>query len=229
MQSKILKLVRRSQSIELGDISRFLEAEIESLTAPLSNLIADGKIEKDGECYRYVNTEQRACLNESGKPDMYQLADKNTIYQIISSFCIEITSNQAAFLLNPRRNNVDKFYKHFRDEIYNKQKKELQYYFKLNPKVGRERVYKNKTVYLYLYNNNLYVSDSMLMADYLSDVTQEERMKIKNLYKRSYNKNDNHVRAKNYHIFISEEVWRLDKSWETLFYELCEILSPYIK
>lgn len=67
-------------------------------------------------------------------------------------------------LLGISKNVVDKFYSYFRTQIYEKQKQKLLKHYDKNPKIGLERKFMSAKIYLYLYlyNDNLFVSDKKL-------------------------------------------------------------------
>ena len=72
--------------------------------------------------------------------------------------------------------------------IYERQLKELLEHFEKTPKMPQERVYMNTKVYLYLCNGKLHVSEKYLVSKDTQKHREKERLKIKNIYLKSYRK-----------------------------------------
>ena len=129
-------------------------------------------------------------------------------------------------LLGISKNVVDKFYNHFRTQIYEKQKQELLKYYDKNPKIGLERKFMSAKIYLYLYNDNLFVSDKKLRTknDEIKH-SEAERLKVKNIYLRSFRKVQNRTLTYKFHLHLAEEVWRYGKDFKELYPDLTNIIK----
>ena len=81
-------------------------------------------------------------------------------------------------------------------------------------------------IYLYLYNDNLFVSDKKLCTknDEIKH-SEAERLKVKNIYLRSFRKVQNRTFVYKFHLHFAEEVWRYGKDFKELYSELTNIIN----
>ena len=105
---------------------------------------------------------------------------------MIKCFCADVEAKKVMSVFNFGKHVVNMFYQSFRQALYQKQKDELLRWLKVKPKIPQEREYMGTTVYLYLYNNKLYVLEKPIRTKEPKKHTEEERLLIKNIYLRSY-------------------------------------------
>lgn len=156
---------------------------------------------------------------------MLKTLEKIIIEYILKGFCANIEVLKMKDLLCVSKNVLDKFYNYFRTQIYEKQKQELLKYYDKNPKIGLGRKFMSAKIYLYLYNNNLFISDKKLFTKNNEIKHSEaERLKVKNIYLRSFRKVQNRTFAYKFHLHLAEEIWRYDKDFKNLYANLTKII-----
>jgi len=144
---------------------------------------------------------------------------------IVKCFCADIQVDKVVKILNPEKHCINKFYKFFRESIYENQYKMLLKFFDNDPKNGCSREYLGKTVHLYLYNDKLFVSEKLLKNKHAKDFNNEERLVIKNLYLRDFRKVLNTAYSSYFHLHLAEMIWRRSKEYSELLEELNNLLD----
>src|SRR5574344_1363785 len=213
MKSKVLKLCKRLNKVTIDEITPILQATRGEICPVLDELVAEGRLElrSDGT-YFYKEVE----VKKTNLPLFFEYHSSEEIDLIAKCFCANIEVSKVMNLTGLSKNCIDKFYKYFRELIYKKQLNELNQYFIDNPKIGREREYMGKYYYLYLYNDQLFVSQKLLKNDRMMETTNQERLKIKNIYLRASRKVLNFSYSHFYYLHLAEELWRMDKDFSTL-------------
>ena len=81
-------------------------------------------------------------------------------------------------------------------------------------------------IYLYLYNDNLFVSDKKLYTKN-EEIKhfEDERLKVKNTYLRSFRKVQNRTFAYKFYLHLAEENWRYGKDFRELYKDLSNIIN----
>lgn len=222
MKDKILKLSKRLKNFSLSEISVILEAEENVIKPILGELLMDGKLILNGTNYSY-NKKIASKGTISELPLFFHFHSPEVIDLILKGFCEDIPVNKLANLLSTGRIPINKFYSYFRQIIYNKQKSELEQYFKEAPRIGRERSWFGTTVFLYIYINKLFVSDKVLKSTQCIAYKETERLEIKKQYLRSFRKVQNNNYKHNFHLHIAEEIWKYNKDFQKR-YELLKVL-----
>ena len=222
MKDKILKLSKRLKNFSLSEISVILEAEENVIKPILGELLMDGKLILNGTNYSY-NKKIASKGTISELPLFFHFHSPEVIDLILKGFCEDIPVNKLANLLSTGRIPINKFYSYFRQIIYNKQKSELEQYFKEAPRTGRERSWFGTTVFLYIYINKLFVSDKVLKSTQCIAYKETERLEIKKQYLRSFRKVQNNNYKHNFHLHIAEEIWKYNKDFQKR-YELLKVL-----
>ena len=222
MKDKILKLSKRLKNFSLSEISVILEAEDSIVQAILEEMILENHLIKSGESYSY-NKKIASKGRISKLPLFFHFHSPEVIDLILKGFCEDIPVNKLANLLSTGRIPINKFYSYFRQIIYNKQKSELEQYFKEAPRIGRERSWFGTTVFLYIYINKLFVSDKVLKSTQCIAYKETERLEIKKQYLRSFRKVQNNNYKHNFHLHIAEEIWKYNKDFQKR-YELLKVL-----
>ena len=222
MKDKILKLSKRLKNFSLSEISVILEAEENVIKPILGELLMDGKLILNGTNYSYnKKIASKGAISEL--PLFFHFHSPEVIDLILKGFCEDIPVNKLANLLSTGRIPINKFYSYFRQIIYNKQKSELEQYFKEAPRIGRERSWFGTTVFLYIYINKLFVSDKVLKSTQCIAYKETERLEIKKQYLRSFRKVQNNNYKHNFHLHIAEEIWKYNKDFQKR-YELLKVL-----
>lgn len=222
MKDKILKLSKRLKNFSLSEISVILEAEENVIKPILGELLTDGKLILNGTNYSY-NKKIASKGTISELPLFFHFHSPEIVDLIMKGFCEDIPVNKLANLLSTGRIPINKFYSYFRQIIYDKQKSELEQYFKNTPRIGRERNWFGTTVFLYVYNNRLFVSDKVLKSTQCIAYKESERLEIKKQYLRSFRKVQNNNYKHNFHLHIAEEIWKYGKIFQKR-YELLKAL-----
>lgn len=83
----------------------------------------------------------------------------------------------------------------------------------------------NTKVYLYLYDNKLFVSEKYLESKNARKHTEGERLEIKNIYLRSYRKVLSRSFTHKFHLHLAEEVWKWGKEFDERYSLLSDMLN----
>lgn len=83
----------------------------------------------------------------------------------------------------------------------------------------------NTKVYLYLYDNKLFVSEKYLVSKDARKHTEAERLEIKNIYLRSYRKVLSRSFAHKFHLHLAEELWKWGKEFSERYRSLYKLLN----
>lgn len=220
MKERILKLCKRLDKFTLEEIVTIAEDINEAtLELALMYLVNEKRIIKKDNMYFY--NKEFSKNNFHGKlPQFFQHHSKQEIDYIIKGFCANIEVLKMIDLFGFSNKVMNKFNQYFRTIIYEKQRQELLKLFEKTPKIPYERVYMNTKVYLYLYNNNLYVSEKYLVSKEAKKHTNDERLEIKNIYLRSYRKVLSRSFALKFHLHLAEEIWKYGKGFDEQYYKL---------
>jgi len=225
MESKILKLCRRLKRCTLEDIVQFTELDSEEVQTVLYYLLDSNKIIENNGVYSIVP--DCSCPHSRNKKDFNLMIPHHALEDVeivIKGFCLEIPPQKIALLIKCGKDCVCNFYQIFRRKIYEKQhKKLLNYYFK-KPQITRTGTFFEKYAYFYFYNNNVYVTERPLRANFEKFFTKAEICEYKKVYSflkrvESHNINENYV----YHR-LAEAIWRRNKSFEELYSDMYNML-----
>ena len=222
MEEKILRMCRRLKQFSQAEIELISDIPQQELQNILNNLIEKNKILFCDGIY-YLKKTNNFSIKE--KPLFYMFHSKAETDFFIKGFCADVETKKMVYLFNEARQVFDKYYNYFRKLIYEKQKNNLIKNFENEPKIGQERKYMDTKVYLYLYDNQLYVSEILLKSIGAKKHTNQERLKIKNIYLRSYRKVLNRAFAFHFYWHLSEAIWRQDKNFNDLYMELKALIS----
>lgn len=215
MSEQILRLCKRLNKFTLDEISLISESNEKELRPVLDEFISKNQLLLKDGVYFY-NKPVISSKRTSKLPLMFQYHSPETIDMIIKCFCADIEVEKVVKILNPQQNTIKKFYKFLRECIYKKQLNDLLFNFQSNPKIGRPREYFDKMVYLYLYNNELFVSEKLLKSEVIKNYTNTERLLIKNLYLKSFRKAQNKAYKQYFHLHLAETICRNDSNYEKM-------------
>lgn len=223
MKERILKLCKRLNKFSLDEIETISEIDSEELKPIIDSLILEKRLTYCDGTYYY---NKKVCKKQQIRnlPLFFEFHKKQDIEYIIRGFCADVEVLKMINIFSVSRIVIDKFYKYFRTVIYLEQYKELLQLFEKYPKMPQERVYMNKKVYLYLYNDKLYVSEKYLVNNYAQRHKEQERLEIKNIYLRSYRKVLNRSFAHKFHLHLAEEIWKYGKSFDEEYSALNKML-----
>ena len=118
-----------------------------------------------------------------------------------------------------------KIYTIFRTLIYDKQKKLLDNYYSNNPQNARHRKFFNKEVYLYFYNNQIFISKNLLKNKNDKPLTAKDKADFTTIYcylsrNLTHNKNVYNLEYK-----IAETLWRRGKDFKSLYADLSNLIN----
>lgn len=165
-----------------------------------------------GEIYSY-----KAELNLP-LPFCFKFHSQEKIEMIMKCFCAGVKSKQASFLLDIGDATMQNFYKHFRQMLYEGQLNALKTHFEQKPKTAKMRRFYDIPVYLYLYDEELFVANKPLKTKRKKlPHTKEESLRIKVLYSR-LRRSINHSQMKqNLAQHVAEHIWRYGRGLIELF------------
>ena len=227
MKDRILKLCKRLDKFSLEEIVGIAEDIDESvMKLLLQTFVVDNYLKCDGDNYTYIKR-SKTRKNNSKLPLFFQFHKQEDINYMIKGFCSNVEASKMITLFGFSKNVVDNFNQYFRTILYEKQRSELLKKFAKNPKIPQERVYMNTLVYLYLYDQKLYVSKTYLENKNAKKHTEAERLEIKNIYLRSYRKVLSRSFEKMFHLHLAEELWKYGKDFDEQYSLINKLL--YIK
>lgn len=218
MKERILRLCKRLDKFTFEEVLEITEdIEEQDLKNIFDNLISENKLIQKNGIYFY-NKQIEKTKQISQYPLFFQFHNKTEIEYILKGFCANIEVLKMKDLLGISKNVIDKIYNYFRTQIYEKQRQELLKHSDKNPKIGLERRFMSAKIYLYLYNDNLFVSDKKLCTKN-NEIkhSESERLKVKNSYLRSFRKVQNRTFSYKFHLHLAEEIWRYGKDFKKLY------------
>lgn len=223
MKDRIQKLCKRLKRFTLEEIALIAEMEESKAKNILQALIKENLLMVNDNYYIYNNIEIESKLKKR-LPKMFEYHPQETIDMIINCFCAEIPSAKTGLILKPQENCICSFNLFFRQRLYEKQYEELLKYFSVKPQVPRNRMFFGKKMYFYTYNNNIYISEKLLLRDAIENFSPTEQRQFKILYS-FLTRRLNHNNHKKYiHFNIAEQIWRYKKEYHFLKSSLMNIL-----
>ncbi len=221
MKKQILRLCKHLNKFTLDEITTISELESEEIKPYLDLLLKENNLIYKNNIYYYKKVE----MQQNNKlPLKFQFHTKEDIDYMIKGFCADIEAKKMMSVFNFSKHVINVFYQYFRTSIYETQKQELLKYFEENPKLPQEREYMNTKVYLYLYDDKLFVSEKALKTQSNKKHTEQERLTIKNIYLRSYRKVLSRSFEQKFHLHLSEELWKYGKEFNIQYKKLNQIL-----
>lgn len=225
MKNRILKLCKRLDNFSFEDISTIADDVEESvLKLLLLTLVNEKRLILNNEIYFY-NKKVSANKQISKESLFFQFHTKEDMDYILKGFCADVEVLKMMDLFGFSKHLMNKSYQYFRTIIYEKQKQELLKYFAQTPKIAQERIYMNTKVFLYLYDNKLFVSEKYLESKDARKHTEAERLEIKNIYLRSYRKVLSRSFAHKFHLHLAEELWKWGKEFNERYKLMKKVLN----
>lgn len=220
MKDRILQLCKRLNKFTLDEIVTISEISADNLLTVFDKLISEDKlIYKSGE-YFYQKKQ-----NIYDRYSIFKYYPKTTIDMVIKCFCDSIVTTKASHILSIGEDSVQKFYTIFRTLIYERQKKLLDNFYSLNPQNARHRKFFNKDVYLYFYDNQIFISTNLLKSKNDKPLTQKEKVNFTTIYcylsrNLTHNQNIHNLEYK-----IAEVIWRRGKNFKSLYSDLFQLIN----
>ena len=220
MTERILQLCKRLNKFTLDEIATISEFSADNLLPIINELVAENKLIDENKTYIYQKKQK-----VSDKYSIFKYYPKTTIDTIIKCFCESIITTKVSHILSIGEPQVQKFYTIFRTLIYDKQKKLLDNYYSNNPQNARHRKFFNKEVYLYFYNNQIFISKNLLKNKNDKPLTQHEKADFTTIYcylSRNLTHNQN---VHNLEYKIAETLWRRSKDFKNLYSDLLNLIN----
>lgn len=215
MKDRILRLCRRLDKFTLDEISTIAEDVDESvLELLLLTLVQEGKLTLRDGLYFY-NKKQI-----SKKPSILSFYPKQIIDTAIRCFCLSIQSYKVAKILDIGENQASKIYNIFRELIYERQTKKLNFLYEKSPQQCRNRMFFDTEFHFYIYNNQVFVSENPFQSPDEKAYTKSEEREFKKVYSyltrfTSHNSNKVDLPQK-----LAEGIWRKNKEFKELYVDL---------
>lgn len=215
MKDKILLLCKRLSKFTIDEISTILELEPNKLLLIINELISENKLLQENGVYFYTKTQ-----SISAKYSIFKYYPKVTIDLVLRCFCESISTTKVSHILSVGEDQVQKFYTIFRTLIYERQEKRLRNYYAQAPQNARRRKFFDQEVYLYIYNKQVFVSEILLQSYDDKPLNTNDKAEFSKIYcylTRNLTHNQN---AHNLNCKIAETLWRRNKNFNELYFDL---------
>ena len=159
MEEQILKLCKRLNKFTLENLEILSEVPKAELLPILSKFVDENKLIKQENEYLF----QKSKLSVQ-KYSIFKTYPAIINDIVLRCFCENINSIKASNIANIGENQIQSFYTIFRTLIYQRQKQKLDFYYLKSPQKARHRKFFNQEVYLYLYCNQIFVSENLLKS-----------------------------------------------------------------
>ncbi len=226
MKERILRLCKRLDKFSFEDISTIADDVNEStLELLLLTLVDEKRLTVRNNIYFYNKNgfnNQNISYNQIRKlPRFFQYHTKEEITLIMKCFCAEIPAQKVCKICSVGQNAVFNLYNFIREHIFKTQFKQLNKLYNQKPKQVRYRKLFDKCIYMYVYGNEVFVTDKVL--NHRKEERAATKAEVKEFKKiccylsriECHNKNEI-----NLHFKIAEALWRRNKNFEELFNNL---------
>lgn len=219
-EKQILKLCRRLDNFTLDNLLMITEMKSEELLPILQELISECKISESNGQYSYCKK-----VSVIKKYSIFSYYNHNIVDVVIRCFCSNIPAYLAAQIAGIAGKNAIKFYDIFRAELYEKQTKQLKSFYTQKPQIARNRMFFDTELHFYIYGNQVFVSDILLESEKADFLSKEEAREFKKIYSyltrcAFHNKTKHNLPQK-----LNEFLWRRNKGFEQLYFELKKLLG----
>ena len=215
MKERILRLCKRLNKFTLDEISTISELEPNKLLPIINELISENKLLQENGIYFYSKKQ-----SISAKYSIFKYYPKVTIDLVLRCFCESISTTKVSHILSMGEDQVQKIYTIFRTLIYERQEKQLRDFYVQEPQNARRRMFFDQEVYLYIYNKQVFVSDILLQSPEDRPLNPNDKTKFSKIYcylTRNLTHNQN---AHNLNCKIAETLWRRNKNFNELYFDL---------
>ena len=215
MEEQILKLCKRLNKFTLENLEILSEIPKAELLSILSKFVDENKLIKQENEY----------LFQKSKISVQKYSIFKTYPAIINDivlrcFCENINSIKTSHIVNIGEDQVQKIYTIFRTLIYNRQKQKLDFYYLKSPQKARHRKFFNQEVYLYLYSNQIFVSENLLKSSKDKTFSLEQKAEFTTIYCYLLRNLTHNTMANNLNYKIAETLWRRKREFKDLYYDL---------
>lgn len=215
MKDRILQLCKRLNKFTLNEIIIISEIPKGILLPILDELIVENKLLFENNIYSYLKKQ-----TISKQYPIFKYYPKATIDSVLRCFCESINTTKASHILSIGEDQVQKFYTIFRTFIYERQEKYLRTFYPREPQNARRRKFFDQEVYLYIYNKQVFVSKILLQSPYDKPLNKNDKAEFSKMYcylTRNLIHNQN---AHNLNYKITEILWRRNKNFNELYFDL---------
>ena len=215
MKERVLKLCRRLDKFTLDEISTIAEDIDESvLELLLLTLVQEGKLTFRNGLYFY----NKQSFNKKYSILSYYPAKILDI--VIRCFCLSIPAYKAKDIIAITESSTMQLYYIFRQLIYERQTKKLNFLYGKSPQQCRNRMFFDTEFHFYIYNNQVFVSENLFQSPDEKAFTKSEEQEFKKVYSyltrfTSHNSNKVDLPQK-----LAEEIWRRNKEFGELYADL---------
>lgn len=219
MKERILRLCKRLDKFSFEDISTIADDVEESVLELLLLTLVNEKrliLKNDTYFYSKNKTNNQKLYSQNLKlPRFFQYHTKEEINLIIKCFCTEISSLKTSTITELSNSIVGNFYSYFRQVLYKNQLQKLKHSFAIKPKIPSIRTLYDIKVYMYNYNNEIYLIDKPLRS-INPDIrhTKEEMRNMNVVYYRIRRVFQNYAYTKSIGEIAYEKLWMQDKVQE---------------
>lgn len=221
MKDQVLKLCKRLKKCTLEDIVQFMETEQPIIETVVLCLEQEGLIqEKNGIITPAYTKKIKGDILNKNLYLMFQYRSDEEIEIILKGFCLEISPQKLQHFISVKDKCICDYYFLFRKLIYERQIKELFRLFFEKPQIGKYRKFYEKYAYFYVYNNQVFISDKLLRATLEKNYSKEEVREFKRMYCYLSRIESHNINEKYMYFRLVEYIWRHEKSFEELYYDL---------
>lgn len=220
MRDQILKLCRRLDKFTLDEIMLISEVDSEELVPILNSFKTENKLVLNKGVYTYKDDSEQEestySILEYYPPYITELA--------IRCFCSDITAEKARYLLGIGNTQTYKYYKIFREKLYERQYKLLENYYSKKPQIAKQPTFCNKKAYLYVYDKQVFIAEKPFntINEQFSETNQKTAYKNIYLYlRRVLYHNTNYMQL---HHKIAEAIWKRNKNFEDRYSDLKNLI-----
>lgn len=215
MKERILRLCKRLSKFTLDEISTISEINLTELLPIINELTSEGKLLQENGVYFYSKKQ-----SISAKYSIFKYYPKVTIDLILRCFCESISTTKTSHIISMCEDQVQKFYTIFRMLIYERQEKWLKDFYVQEPQNARHRKFFDQEIYLYIYNKQVFVSEILLQSPDDKPLDTNDKVEFSKIYcylTRNLTHNQN---AHNLNYKIAETIWRRNKKFNELYFDL---------
>lgn len=215
MKERVLKLCRRLDKFTLDEISTIAEDIDESvLELLLLTLVQEGKLTFRNGLYFY----NKQSFNKKYSILSYYPAKILDI--VIRCFCLSIPAYKVKDIIAITESSTMQLYYIFRQLIYERQTKKLNFLYGKSPQQCRNRMFFDTEFHFYIYNNQVFVSEKLFQSREEKIFTKPEIQEFKKVYSyltrfTSHNSNKVDLPQK-----LAEGIWRRNKEFKELYADL---------
>lgn len=215
MKDKILLLCKRLNKFTLDEISTISEINLTELLPIINELTFEGKLLQENGVYFYTKKQ-----SISVKYSIFKYYPKVTIDLVLRCFCESISTTKVSNILSVGEDQVQKIYTIFRTLIYERQEKQLRNYYVQESQNARRRKFFDQEVYLYIYNKQVFVSEVLLQCDNDKPLDTNDKAEFSKIYCYLTRNLTHNQSAHNLNYKIAETLWRRNKNFNELYFDL---------